>query len=406
MLSAWTTNLGDGLALAAAPLLVARQTSDPFWISAAAGVQWLAPLLLALPAGVLTDRLDRRRLSLAVNTVRVGVLALLALAVLLDSAPVAGVLVCLFLLASAETVADSASGAMTPMLVARDDLALANGRLMVGYVTLNQLAGPPLGAALFVLGAHVPFAAQAVLVAAGAATLLRVALPATTREAAGPARSSGWRTALGQVGRDVAEGFTWTLHHAAVRTLVLTLLVFNLTFGAAWSVLVLYATQRLGLGEVGYGTVTTVGALGGLAGTLAYGRLTAVLSLASLMRIGLVIETLTHLVLAATTSAWVALPVFFVFGAHAFVWGTTSMTVRQRAVPTALQGRVNAVNSVGCFAGLVVGSVLGGVLASAHGVTAPFWFAGVGSAVFVVAIWPQLRHIDHGERVGPEVVGG
>ncbi len=50
------------------------------------------------------------------------------------------------------------------------------------------------------------------------------------------------------------------LHHAAVRTLVLTIFTFNITFGAAWSVLVLYATERLDLGEVGFGLVTTVSA--------------------------------------------------------------------------------------------------------------------------------------------------
>ena len=87
--------------------------------------------------------------------------------------------------------------------------------------------------------------------------------------------------------------------------------------------------------------------------------------------------------------------IFLVFGAHAFVWGTTSVTVRQRAVPRELQGRVGSVNTVGVFGGLVLGSALGGLLAQRFGVTAPFWFAFVGSAVFVVLIWGQLAHIAH-----------
>ena len=78
------------------------------------------------------------------------------------------------------------------------------------------------------------------------------------------------------------------------------------------------------------------------------------------------------------------------FGAHAFVWGTTSVTIRQRAVPTELQGRVGSVNLVGVFGGLVVGAGIGGLLAQRYGVTAPFWFAFVGSAIFVVLIWRQL----------------
>jgi predicted MFS family arabinose efflux permease len=119
------------------------------------------------------------------------------------------------------------------------------------------------------------------------------------------------------------------------------------------------------------------------------------------MRIGLVIETFTHLALASTSSPYVALPVFFVFGAHAFVWGTTSITVRQRAVPTELQGRVGAVNLMGVYGGLVVGAATGGAIAQRWGVTAPFWFAFVGSALFVVLIWRQLSLIAHDDELSP-----
>jgi predicted MFS family arabinose efflux permease len=64
-------------------------------------------------------------------------------------------------------------------------------------------------------------------------------------------------------------------------------------------------------------------------------------------------------------------------------------------VPTRLQGRVGSVNLIGVTGGLVVGSAIGGVLAQHFGITAPFWFAFAGSAVFVVLIWRGLRHIAH-----------
>ena len=97
---------------------------------------------------------------------------------------------------------------------------------------------------------------------------------------------------------------------------------------------------------------------------------------------------------------------FFVFGAHAFIWGTTSVTIRQRAVPTTLQGRVGSVNMVGIYGGLVIGSGIGGVLAQHYGVTAPFWFAFVGSAVFVIVIWRQLSHIAHEDQRPQLMIGG
>jgi predicted MFS family arabinose efflux permease len=197
---------------------------------------------------------------------------------------------------------------------------------------------------------------------------------------------------------DIIEGFRWVIHHPAVRTLVLTIFIFNITFGAAWSVLVLYASQRLGLGDIGFGLLTTVMATGGLLGTASYGWITRRVSLGDIMRAGLIVETLTHLVLALTTSAWVAVPVFLIFGAHAFIWGTTSVTIRQRVVPTKLQGRVGSVNMVGTYGGLVIGSGIGGVLAQHYGITAPFWFAFIGSALFVVVIWRQLSHISHEDQ--------
>jgi predicted MFS family arabinose efflux permease len=302
---------------------------------------------------------------------------------------VTGALLALGLLATAEVFADNTATTLTPMLVHRDDLALANARIQGGFITLNQLAGPPIGAALFAAGRAWPFLAEAVLVTAGMLLVSRIVLPAYGRGPDHPAST---------VFRDIVEGVRWTVHHAAVRTLVLTILIFNITFGAAWSVLVLYAQERLDLGAIGFGLLTTVSAAGGLLGTGLYGSITRRVSLGNVMRIGLIIETLTHLVLAVTTSAWVASVIFFVFGAHAFIWGTTSLTIRQRAVPVHLQGRVGSVNTISVFGGLVVGSVIGGLLATHAGVTAPFWFAFAGSAVFLVLLWRELTHIAHADE--------
>jgi len=66
-------------------------------------------------------------------------------------------------------------------------------------------------------------------------------------------------------------------------------------------------------------------------------------------------------------------------------------------------GRVGAVNLVGVYGGLVVGAAVGGVLAQRWGVTAPFWFAFVGSALFVVLIWRQLSLIAHDDDLSPAV---
>lgn len=386
--SSWSTNLGDGFALAAGPLLVASLTDEAFLVALAATFQWLPPLLFAPIAGALTDRHHRLRIVMLVNLARAVMLSVLVLAIVTGQGSIGVVLTALFLLSTAEVFADTSTQTLLPMLVARDDLAIANSRLLTGMITFNQLAGPPLGAALFVIGSAWPFGAEAILIGLSVVLVWRIVLPP---HAGADRRASHFH-------QDIIEGVRWVIHHPAVRTLVLTIFIFNITFGAAWSVLVLYASQRLGLGDIGFGLLTTVMAAGGLLGTASYGWITRRLSLSNIMRAGLIIETLTHLALALTTSAWVAVPVFVIFGAHAFIWGTTSVTIRQRVVPTHLQGRVGSVNMVGTYGGLVIGSAIGGVLAQHYGVTAPFWFAFAGSAVFVIVIWRQLNHIAHDDQ--------
>jgi predicted MFS family arabinose efflux permease len=395
--SSWTTNFSDGISIAAGPLLIASLTHDPFLISLAALLAWAPPLLFSLYAGVLSDRLDRRRIMIVADAVRAVVLTVLVVTMIVGDLSVVGALAALGLLATAEVFADNTAVTLTPMLVSRGDLSLANARIQTGFITLNQLVGPPIGAALFAVGTVWPFAGQAFLIAAGLLLVSRVVLPAHGHDSARGRRS---------IRRDIAEGFRWTVHHAAVRTLSLTILIFNVTYGAAWSVLVLYVQERLGLGAVGFGLLTMISAVGGLLGTALYGQITRWINLGNVMRVGLIVETFTHLGLALTTSPWLAGSIFFVFGAHAFIWGTTSLTVRQRAVPTHLQGRVSSLNAVSVFGGLVVGSALGGLLASRYGVTAPFWFAFVGSAVFVVLLWRQLTHIAHADEEGTEPVAG
>ena len=175
--SSWISNLGDGMALAAGPLLVASQTRDPFLVALAVLLQQLPWLLFGLLAGALSDRLDRRLIVVAVDLVRGGVLVLLSLSIVTGVVSVPVVLAALFLVATAEVFADNASSTLLPMLVPRTDLGIANARLMTGFITVNQLIGPALGASMFAAGMVWPFAAQALLVVLGAVLVSRLVLP-------------------------------------------------------------------------------------------------------------------------------------------------------------------------------------------------------------------------------------
>ena len=389
------SNVGDGIALAAGPLLVASQTRDPLLVSMALLAQQLPNLLFGLPAGAIADRFDRRRIVAGVNLVRAAVLMVLAATIMGGSVSIAIVLVALSVLGTAEIFADVSSSSLVPRVVPRAHLGVANARLTGSFLLTNLLLAPPIGAFLFSIGMALPFAANAACFALGAVLITRVVTDVADAAAERARERGGLR-------REMADGVRWLIGNAPMRTLALTIIAFNVTYGAAWGVLVLYASERLGMDAVGFGLLTTAIAIGGIIGTTLYGRLERRFALADIMRVGLLIETFTHLALALTTSAPVALATMVVFGGHATVWGTTSTVVRQRAVPDELLGRVTGVYHIAVIGGMVVGTPIGGLLAREFGITAPFWFGFIGSAFLVAILWRQFDNIVHASEIGPD----
>jgi MFS family permease len=378
----WTasavSNVGDGMMLAAGPLLLASLTDDPALVGGAVFAQQLPWLLFALVSGVYVDRLDRRRLIVVVNLCRGAIVAGLAAAVWADVVTVPLVYLVCFLLGTAETLADNAFSALLPGIVSSRALPRANARLFATNIVGNQLGGPPLGAYLFVVAAAVPFGLDAATFVAAA--LLIGALRHRPAEPPTEAERRGLRA-------DIAEGVRALWHHPVLRMIALCLCLMNVTLMAAFSLLVLYARERLGLPPVGYGVLLAMSAAGALLGTLVVSRLERRFGAAWVLRVGLVIETATHLVLALDRIPWVAAVTLFVFGVHAACWGTIAVTVRQRAVPDRLRGRTNSVYFLFGVGGSALGALLGGLVARPLGLTAPFWGAFAIMIVLTAVAW-------------------
>ena len=203
-------------------------------------------LLFALPAGALVDRLDRRRAMLVANTVRAALLAVLALAVMLDVGSIWVLYAVAFCIGTAETIYDTSAQSILPQVVPRDRLSRANGRLYAAELTANQFVGPPLGG---------------FLVAAGAAAGVR---HARRRSGWSPWASCCWCAARSgssasertTMRADIAEGLRFLWRHRLLRTLAVMVGVFNFASNAVWAILVLYAVgpaSAMGLSEPGYG---------------------------------------------------------------------------------------------------------------------------------------------------------
>jgi predicted MFS family arabinose efflux permease len=366
----------------AGPLLAASLTRDPLLVAGLAFAQRLPWLLFSLVSGALVDRLDRRRLMATVDVARCLLLGLLGVAVLLDAATIPLLYAVFFAVGVAETLFDNASVSILPSVVARERLPKANGRLLGARVVAEDLAGPPLGGVLFAAAAAVPFLLDAGTFAAAAALVaaMRGRFRVERPEEAPP-------TTLRS---EIAEGVQWLWRNRLLRILALAIGLMNVTLMATASILVLYAKERLGLGPAGYGLLFSSMAVGGIAASLVVERIVGWLGPATTMRVGLLIEASTHLVLALARSPLVVGAILALFGFHAITWNVTSISLRQELVPERLLGRVNSAYAVFSSGGTALGAVVGGLLARRFGLTAPFWCSFVAMTLLVLVAWRVL----------------
>jgi MFS family permease len=378
----WTSsavsNLGDGVTMVAGPLLVASITTSPTAVAAAAFAQQLPWLLFALISGAWADRLDRRRLVVTVNVVRAAALGVLASAIAVGSAGIPLILTVCFVLGTGETLADTASAAFIPAIVPPSGRPRANSLLYATFNVINQFAAKPLGAWLFVVAAFLPFGVNAATFAVSALLVWTMRpLP------------SG--TATGRLWTEIAAGIRFLFAHRLLRTLAITMAVANLVFSAAFAIFVLHARERLGLSTVGYGVLLIAFAVGGLLGTVVAPRLIRAVGASVLLRLGLLVEVALHATLALTTSPLIAAAMIVVFGIHTTIWGVLVTTIRQRDIPPAMFGRVTSGYSLIDLTGSAAGSLLGGVYASAFGLTATYAAAAVSMLAVALIAWRGLH---------------
>jgi Na+/melibiose symporter-like transporter len=369
---------GDGVTVTAGPLLAASITHDPLLVAGALFAQQLPWLIFTLFSGALVDRLEPGRLMVTADLLQAAAIGGLAASVLAGAAHLATLYGALFILGVGSTVSSTAALSLPPLLVSPDDLVRANAGLQAVQLVGADLAGPPLGACLFVLAAGLPFAFDAATFVAGAALIASIRQRRrTTGAAPEPAR----------LRQEITEGIRWLVAHPGLRMLAAAICVMNIMLGGTLAILVLYVRVRLGLGAAGYGLLLACSAAGGVIGTVIVTRLLTRVGASLLLRVGLIIECATHVSLALTRRPWVAALTLVIFGVHNGVWNVVTVTLRQTAVPTHLLGRVNSVYYTFSMGGFALGSLTGGLLAREFGLTAPFWAAAAAVAVVAMLAW-------------------
>ena len=380
-LSTGMSGVGDGLVLAAFPLLAARLTDDPRLIVAVTVAARLPWLLVSLPAGALVDRLDRRRLVVGVEVGRAGVLGAFAIAVMADRGALGALLATVFLIGVGQTVIVSATHAVLPEIVHTDDLGQANGALAATEAATEDLIGPALGGILFAAAAALPFVIDGISFAVAAA-LLAVALPATSH-AMRTAPASRLRT-------DIADGFRFFIHEPVLRIVggLVALLAFcqAMVFGP----LVLFALNGLGLSDAGYGLLLAGAALGTVFGGTVASRLDRRFGPGVLLAASGVAAAGAYALCGVASTAVLAGLALAGEGVAVAVGNVTSLTLRQRITPNELLGRVGNVMRFFIFGAIPLGALAGGFLVQWLGVRAPFAGAAVLQLLAVVIMAPTL----------------
>jgi MFS family permease len=332
--SAAATNLGDGLIAVAVPWLATLLTHDPFLIGLVASARSLPWFLFALPAGVLTDRFDHRRLLIGADCLRV-VLSLLLLSLALfanpGTAPVLILAALSFVLGSAEVLRDNTAQTFLPSFVEKAQLERANGALWSTEQLSGQFIGPPLAGFLIALSVAAPFGAQAAMLAAAVGLMSAMTLPRRV--------PSGQHLPMMPA---LKEGMVWLWRDTNMRRLAFVLGGFNFIGYGFAAVFVLYGQRVLGLDAFGYGAFLTLAAFGGLAATLIGPVILQHIRPTTAILVGMAGFTMAATVLACHAPLWMAAIAMVIDGFTGMLWNIAQVSYRQRHIPAPLLGRVNS----------------------------------------------------------------
>jgi MFS family permease len=370
--AATASNVGDGIVLAALPLLAAKLTREPLGVAATTIAVRLPWLVFGLFAGVIVDRTDRLRMMIRTDLGRA--LAFAGMTALVATGDMTLLLLYLtvFGVGVLETLFDTAAMSMTPALVERDQLELANARINGAYIAANEFVGPPIGGALFAVAAAAPFGVDAATFALSVVVLLTVG-----------GRYRPTRPESSTVMADIRDGFAFVWREPLIRAFALGAGTINLGFTAAVAILVLHAQDNLGIDDLGFGLLLATAAVGGIIGAQVaphvlgrLGRRRSIIASVGGLSVGLAL-------MGAAGTVWQAGVGYAMFGFSGEIWNVASVTYRQSVTPDELLGRVMAGFRVIAYGAFPIGAALGGLIAATTSLRMTF-FVGAVLIAFLV----------------------
>lgn len=382
------TNLGDGLVMLALPWLATLMTDNALMIGAVAAATRLPWLLFAIPAGVIIDRVDRRKLIARADLLRAVIaFAIMVLALGTPNAGAIWALIALaFLLGSAEVLRDNAAQTILPSIVAPEDLEKANGQLWSTEQLTGQFIGPPLAGFLIAIGIAIPFGLHAAFLAIGAGLVWMITLQPAIKVQTG-------------VWDALKQGIAFMRGDALLLRLAVVLGVANFIATATLTVQVLFAQDVLGLSSTAYGFVLSAAAMGAISGSLLAPRITALIGIQTSLFLSIGAWGVGYGLIGITSNGVAMGVALYVVMAGAMLWNVITVSWRQRRIPTALLGRVNSIYRFFGWGSMPLGALAGGGLVvlfeSGMGremaIRAPFLLASLACGLLLIYAVFRLR---------------
>jgi MFS family permease len=376
--SAALANLADGTVKVALTLVAVGFTRSPGLIAGLALAFTVPWLLFGLPAGAIADRVDRRRLMLGANLVRIALLVTIAVAMLLHAGSIWALYAVALGVGSVETIYNTAAQSVVPQFVRPDQLARANGRMYAAELTSNEFVGPPLAGFLVATSATVALISPAALWIVAIIALLLVR---------GSFRIRRSTARVVKLRVDIAEGIRFLWHNRFLRIFTLVAGMFNFASSATQAVLVLYvvgSTSAMGLNEQAYGWLLSTIAIGSLLGSFFAGRVERLLGRTRTLVLSFIAGTLVVGAPALTTNPYLIGVAFLLGGAGLVVANVVMLSLRQRITPGRLLGRVNSGILFVAEGIKPLGAIAGGVLAQVLGLRSVFIIMGLLSLATLV----------------------
>jgi len=346
--------LGDFFSLFAIPLLVFTITDSALQTGLTLALGTVPYVVMSPFAGVLIDRVDRRRIMICTRVIEMLLIGSIPLVSAFGWLTLGHIYAVGFLSGCAAVVFGAATLSAVPNLVTTEQLVPANA-LQQTSLSVCSLVGPPLAG---VVVAATGDAVTALAVDAVSFLIAAVLLAMIRR----PMQAEREGAAAQGLFADMAEGFRYVWAHRLVRTIALVLFMFNLMLGGVVGQLVVYGSRVLDLDTVSLSLLFAAEGAGTIVGAVIASQIGRRWPLGQIVLVVLPINAVSVVGLALAPNLAVAFTAMAALGAASTVLFVNLLALRQQIVPDRLQGRVNATARAVAVGGAPIGALLAGAL--------------------------------------------